>query len=140
LLRERCAIEVKEAEDKELIRPATVYVAPPDYHLLVEQNRSLSLSSEEPVNYCRPAVDILFETAADAYGPGLVAVVLTGANADGARGSLAVQNAGGVVLVQRPEQAYAPEMPRAALAACPEACPLSLNEIAEFLRDAGGRA
>ncbi len=77
---------MKEAEDKEPLAPGTVYFAPPDYHLLVEPDRQLSLSSEEPVLYSRPSIDVLFESAADAYGAALAGVVLTGANADGAAG------------------------------------------------------
>ena len=86
LLRARCAIRVREAEDKEPIEPGVVYFAPPDYHLLVEQDRRLSLSDDEPVLFSRPSIDVLFESAADAYGGGLIGVVLTGANSDGANG------------------------------------------------------
>lgn len=135
LFRAKCKVAVREAEDKEPAAPGTVYFAPPDYHLLVEPDRRLSLSSEEPVQYCRPAADVLFESAADAYGPGLVAVVLTGANNDGAGGLNAVHAAGGTVVVQRPDTAYASAMPRAGLAACPDARVLDLAEIATFLRE-----
>ena len=140
LLRAKSAIDVREAEDKEPIRPGTAYVAPPDYHLLVERDRRLSLSSEEPINYSRPSVDVLFESAADVFGPGLVGVVLTGANADGAAGLRAVVAAGGVAVVQRPDEAYAANMPEAALAACPAARRLFLGEIAGFLQAVAGRA
>jgi len=126
-------VDVREAEDKEPLEAGTVYFAPPDYHLLVELDRRLSLSSEEPVLYSRPSIDVLFESAADAYGSGLVGVVLTGANSDGARGLRAVRDAGGVALVQRPDQAQVAAMPQAALDACPGAVPLSLDEIASFL-------
>ncbi|WP_040308614.1 chemotaxis protein CheB, partial [Asticcacaulis biprosthecium] len=90
----KCAMSVREADDKEPIARGTVYFAPPDYHLLVETDRRLSLSSEEPVLFSRPAIDILFETAADAYGPGLVGIILSGANEDGAAGLKAVRAAG----------------------------------------------
>ncbi|AMV39527.1 chemotaxis protein CheB [Planctomyces sp. SH-PL62] len=133
LLRRRCRIAVKEAEDKEPITGGTVYLAPPDYHLLVETDRRLSLSSEEPVRYSRPSIDVLFETAAEAYGPGLVGVVLTGANGDGSRGLRAICEAGGRALVQEPGLALASAMPQAALDACPEARRLSLEAIAERL-------
>lgn len=86
LLQTKCRITIKEAEGKEPIVPGTVYVAPPDYHLFVEQDRSLSLSNEKPVNFARPSVDVLFESAADAYGKDLPAIVHSGANEDGARG------------------------------------------------------
>lgn len=134
LFRARCRLEVREAEDKEPIVPGTIYFAPPDYHLLVERDGRLSLSSDEPVSYSRPSVDVLFESAADAYGPGLVGVVLTGANDDGARGLRAILAAGGAGLVQDPEQAHAREMPRSALAACPGAHALGLAEIATSLQ------
>jgi two-component system chemotaxis response regulator CheB len=137
LLRAKCRVDVREAEDKEPIRAGTVYIAPPDYHLLVEADRRLSLSSEEPVFYSRPSIDVLFETAVDAYGAGLVGVVLTGANSDGARGLRAIADAGGLTLVQRPDLAYAPAMPQAALAACPGARAATLDEIAASLLEAG---
>lgn len=129
----RCLVAVQEAQDKEPIAAGTVYFAPPDYHLLVDLDRTLSLSSDEPVYYSRPAVDVLFDSAADAYGTGLVGVVLTGANQDGADGLRAVVDAGGTALVQRPDEAYAAAMPEAAIARCPEASVLSLHEIGERL-------
>lgn len=119
LLSERSRIAVKEAEDKEPIQPGTVYLAPANYHMLVEPTFELSLSSEEPVLFSRPSIDVLFETAADAYGSSLAGVVLTGANADGAQGLRAVERAGGRVYVQSPDEAEEETMPRAALAACP---------------------
>jgi two-component system chemotaxis response regulator CheB len=133
LLNSKCRLEVREAEDKEPITAGTVYLAPPDYHLLVETDRRLSLSSEEPVNYSRPSIDLLFMTAADAYQSELIGVILTGANQDGAEGLRAVQLAGGLALVQRPDQAVSAEMPQAALVACPSAQALSLCELATFL-------
>jgi two-component system chemotaxis response regulator CheB len=135
LLQAKCEIDVREAEDKEPAGAGTVFLAPPDYHLLVETDKRLSLSTEEPVNFSRPSIDVLFEAAADAYGPRLIGVVLTGANPDGARGLRAVHAAGGIALVQRPESAQASAMPRAALDACPEAHALSLQEIAAYLLD-----
>ena len=130
LFRARCKIRVREAEDKEPIEPGVAYFAPPDYHLLVEADRRLSLSGEEPVLYSRPSIDVLFESAADAYSGGLIGVVLTGANSDGADGLKAVVEAGGVAIVQSPKGAYATAMPEAAIAACPEARIMPLNEIA----------
>lgn len=130
----RCGIVVKEAEDKEPIRGGTVYFAPADYHLLVEPDFTLSLSSDEPVLYSRPAIDVLFQSAADAYGSDLIGVVLTGGSSDGAEGLRAVSAAGGITLVQDPESAEGDTMPRAALAACPGAKPLSLEEIARTLK------
>ncbi|HEX4142081.1 MAG TPA: chemotaxis protein CheB [Pirellulales bacterium] len=133
LLRPKCQVDVREAEDKEPIRAATVFFAPPDYHMLVETDGRLSLSAEEPVNFSRPSIDVLFETAADAYGAGLIGIVLTGANNDGSRGLRAVLDRGGIGLVQRPDLAIASAMPAAALDACPTARALSLPEIAAYL-------
>jgi len=132
----KCRIKVREAEDKEPVRAGTAYFAPPDYHLLVEADKSLSLSNDDPVLYSRPSLDVLFESAADAYGPGLIAVVLTGANQDGANGLKAVTEAGGTAIVQHPDEAYASAMPEAAIANCPDARIMSLKEIAAYLQDA----
>jgi two-component system, chemotaxis family, protein-glutamate methylesterase/glutaminase len=139
LLRARCAMRVREAEDKEPIEPGVVYFAPPDYHLLVEQDKRLSLSDDEPVLFSRPSIDVLFESAADVYGGGLIGVVLTGANSDGANGLRAVVEAGGVAVVQSPESAFAVAMPEAAIATCPDARVLPVNEIAAYLREVGAR-
>src|SRR6201994_2557822 len=134
LFRAKCRIEVCEAEDKEPIKGGTIYFAPPDYHLLVEKNKCLSLSSDEPVLFSRPSIDVLFESAADAYGSALVGVVLTGAKHDGANGIRTIVAAGGRAIVQSPEEAFSAAMPQAALAACPDATVLTLDEIAPFLR------
>jgi two-component system, chemotaxis family, protein-glutamate methylesterase/glutaminase len=129
----KCQVPVREAEDKEPIRPGTVYFAPPDYHLLVETDKHLSLSSEEPANYSRPSIDVLFETAADTYGRSLIGIILTGASSDGAQGLRSVLEAGGTALVEHPDQAYASTMPRTALQICPTARSMSLGDIAEYL-------
>ena len=136
LFQDKCPLDVREAEDKEPLVPGVVYFAPPDYHLLVETDRSLSLSSEEPVMFSRPSIDVLFETAADAYGPGLVGVILTGANPDGAQGLKAICDAGGRAIVQTPAHAFAPAMPEAALQSCPDAAALDLEDIAAYLQKA----
>ncbi len=136
LFEDKCLLEVREAEDKEILTPGVIYFAPPDYHLLVETDRSLSLSSEEPVMFSRPSIDVLFETAADAYGPGLVGIILTGANPDGAAGLKAVRDAGGRAIVQTPAHAFASAMPEAALQSCPEAVPMDLEDIAAYLQNA----
>jgi two-component system chemotaxis response regulator CheB len=135
LFGDKCAIKVVEAEDKEPIRGGVVYFAPPNYHLLVEADHTLSLSSDEPVLYSRPAVDVLFESAADAYGPALTAIILTGASSDGAKGLEVVIAAGGTAVIQHPVAAYAAAMPQAALARCPTARLLSLAEIADYLQE-----
>ena len=133
LFAESCQLEVKEAEDKEVTRGGVIYFAPANYHLLVEPDLSLSLSNEEPVHYSRPAIDVLFETAADAYGDRLVGIVLTGASKDGAAGLRAVGEAGGLTLVQDPLTAEAAVMPAAALEAWPASRSLAPREIAALL-------
>ncbi|WP_367253313.1 chemotaxis protein CheB [Pseudomonas sp. stari2] len=111
----RLALPVKEAIDKQDISPGTVYFATPGYHLSVEQDLSLSLSLEDRLHHSRPSIDFLFESAADAYGPALAAVLLTGANHDGARGLAQVKRQGGLTIVQDPDEAQVATMPRAAL-------------------------
>lgn len=111
----RLALPVAEAIDKQDITPGTVYFATPGYHLSVEQDRSLSLSLEDRLHHSRPSIDFLFESAADAYGPALAAVLLTGANHDGARGLAQVKRQGGLTVVQDPDDAQVDTMPRAAL-------------------------
>ena len=134
LFRAKCRIPVREAEDKEPISNGTIYFAPPNYHLLVEADRSLALSSDEPVLFSRPSIDVLFESAADAYGAALIGVILTGANSDGAKGMRAVVEAGGQAIVQSPAEAFAAAMPEGAMALCPTARVLTLSEIATYLQ------
>lgn len=136
MFQRKCQMKVKEAEDKEAIRGGAIYFAPPDYHLLVEQDRRLSLSTEEPVLYSRPSVDVLFETAADAYGASLLGVVLTGASSDGAMGLKAIIEAGGAGIVQDPQTAYAPVMPQSASRVCPEALVVPLEQISQYIQNA----
>ncbi len=133
LFESRCKITVKEAEDKETVTGGVVYFAPSDYHMLVEEDFSVSLSSDELVNHSRPAIDVLFESAADAYGPGLLGVILTGANQDGAAGLAALAKVGGIAVVEDPATAYAAQMPGFALAACPTAKVMSLKQMASSL-------
>lgn len=139
LMRQRSVLAVCEAESGMTLAPGTVYFAPPDYHLLVEQNATLSLSSEEPVLFSRPSADVLFETAADAFGEALLGVVLTGASADGSRGLRAVIDAGGRGLVQAPQEAYARTMPESAMALCPEAECLPVAAMARYLEELAQR-
>jgi len=119
--------------DKTPVEPGRVFLAPCDYHLLVD-GASFSLSTDEPVNHSRPSIDVLFETAADSYGPGLVAVVLTGANEDGAAGLLKVKESGGRTIVQDPDEAERRTMPEAALATGAVDEVLTLASIADRLR------
>lgn len=126
----KCALPVREASDKEPVAPGTVYLAPPDYHLLVDEGPLTALSADEPVHYSRPSIDVLFESAADVYRAGLLGVVLTGGNQDGAAGLAAVIAAGGQGVVQLPESAQVPYMPAAALQRNPSSRVLSLGDIA----------
>lgn len=115
LLGRQCALPVSEADDKEMLKPGAVYLAPPGYHLLVEPGRSFALSCDAPVHYSRPSIDLLFESAAIAYGDALLAIILTGASADGAAGLQAVRQRGGLAWVQDPQEAQSDVMPRAAI-------------------------
>ncbi len=130
----KCRLPVREAEDKQPIEPGVVYFAPPDYHLLVDSGPRVALSADEPVNFSRPSIDVLFESAADIYGARLIGIILTGASHDGALGLEAVRRAGGVTIVQQPESAQVPTMAEAALKRGPVDRVLSLEEIAEWLR------
>jgi two-component system chemotaxis response regulator CheB len=117
-----------------------VYLAPSDYHLLVEADRTLALSTDELVHHSRPSIDVLLESCADAFGPAVVGMVLTGANEDGAVGLKAIAEAGGLVMVEAPESAFAATMPAAALAACASAQALTLDAITTRLLGLGGVA
>ena len=116
LLDLRCPLPVREAEDKQPLRAGTVTFAPPDYHLLVEDRDTLALSVDAPVLFSRPAIDPLFESAADVFGSGVLAILLTGASADGSEGVAAVRHAGGQAWIQSPDDAYSSLMPASALA------------------------
>ncbi|MEJ7732755.1 MAG: chemotaxis protein CheB, partial [Polyangiaceae bacterium] len=136
----RCAMRVREAEDKLAVAPGTVWFAPADYHLLIERDRHFALSVDDPVNYSRPSIDVLFESAVDAYGAALMAVVLTGANADGAAGARAVRRAGGFVVAQDPTGAEVAIMPRATIDAAQPQVVAPLPQIAALLRAVMGGA
>jgi two-component system chemotaxis response regulator CheB len=110
-----CRLPVKEAEEKNVIEYGRVYLAPANYHLLVEADKTFSLSTDEKVNYSRPSIDVLFETAAEAYGAELIGVILTGASRDGAAGLRRIKEAAGLTIVQDPATAEFPVMPQAAL-------------------------
>lgn len=134
LLQEKCKIPVREAEDKEPIETGTVYFAPPDYHMMVNTGRYISLSAEEPVLFSRPSIDVLFETAADIYRERLAGIILTGANEDGAGGLKTIAAKGGTAIALDPKEAVVPTMPEAALKSCPTAQKMSLEQIKEFIR------
>jgi two-component system chemotaxis response regulator CheB len=133
IFEKRCARPVREADDKEPVEPGTIYFAPPDYHMLVEKDRRIALSADEPVHFSRPSIDVLFESAADVYGERLLGIILTGGNEDGAAGLQAVHQAGGVTVVQQPDSAKVPLMVVSALQRGPADFVLSLPEIAHLL-------
>jgi len=124
---------VKEADEKEEIKPGTVYFAPPNYHLLVESDFTFSLSVEERVNFSRPSIDVLFETAAEVYGDTLIGIILTGANNDGSRGLKRIKDFGGFTIVQTPANSEVSAMPEAAIKITKVDKILDLDKIAGVL-------
>jgi two-component system chemotaxis response regulator CheB len=132
LLHLRIKRPVQDVDDKMPIEPRNVYIAPPDYHLLVERG-SFALSVDERVQYARPSIDVLFESAAYAYGPAVIGIILTGANEDGAAGLALVKSRGGVAVIQDPLGAARRTMPDAAIAATPADAILPLEEIGKFV-------
>ena len=131
-LRRQTDLKVVDAEDKQPIEKGSIYLAPANYHLLVERG-NFNLSVDEAVAYSRPSIDVLFESAADAYGKALAGVVLTGANDDGARGAERIKKRGGFLIVQDPATAEAPQMPQAAISRARVDQVLPLDRIAPFL-------
>jgi two-component system, chemotaxis family, protein-glutamate methylesterase/glutaminase len=136
LLRSRCALAVTEAEDKLIPTGGGVYVAPADYHLLFERHGAMALSADRPVHYSRPSIDVLFESAALAFGPRVLGILLSGASADGAAGLASIRNRGGLTWVQSPDSARVPLMPREALAMAPHST-LTVEEMTRNLVEWG---
>lgn len=134
LLDELCAVRVKEADEEERMAAGCVYLAPPNYHLLVERDGLLSLSSESPVNFARPSVDMLFESAAAAFSDGVIGVVLTGAGFDGGQGIRRIKQEGGTVIIQDPADAEASSMPEHALGLVAADHVTSLEQLPVLLR------
>jgi two-component system chemotaxis response regulator CheB len=132
LLQDRTGLTVCEIEDKDTLEAGKIHVAPANYHVMLEPGY-LSLTTEEPVRYSRPSIDVMFDSAADTYGPAAIGIVLTGANEDGARGLANIVRRGGRALVQDPKTAEIPIMPEAALRAVPTAEKLTLDKMAERL-------
>jgi two-component system chemotaxis response regulator CheB len=139
LLSSHCEMRVVEADDKLTAQPGVVYFAPPDYHLLVDRERTLSLSVDEPVHFSRPSIDVLFESAAYAFGERTVGLLLSGASADGAEGLAQIRRCGGLTWVQQPESATVATMPRAALALYPHPT-LEPSEMGALLAAWGSRS
>ncbi len=138
ILRKLTGLTIKEAEEKEKIEQHTIYFAPPNYHLQVEDNFTLSLSTAGKVNFSRPSIDILFETAGWAYGDKLLGVLLTGANNDGANGLGCIKFRGGATIVENPKTARAPEMPASAIRLCTPDFILDLNDIGKKIVELSG--
>ncbi|TRX20687.1 chemotaxis protein CheB [Flavobacterium franklandianum] len=133
LLNDTYTIDIKEADEKEKIEDGKVYFAPPNYHLLIEKDKTFSLTIDERVNYARPSIDVLFESAAEAYKNKLIGIILTGSNSDGTNGIKRIQECGGLTIVQDPKTAEAAYMPRSAIAAIQPDYILSLEEITALL-------
>lgn len=126
-------IMVKEADEKESIKGGTVYFSVPNYHLLIERDKTFTLTTDKKVNYSRPSIDVLFETAADAYGAQLIGIILTGANHDGTAGLMAIKKTGGLTIAQDPDEAEAAVMPKSAIKTVKPDYILSLNNILNLL-------
>ncbi|MFT4192354.1 MAG: chemotaxis protein CheB [Comamonas sp.] len=133
ILARRCALPVAEAQDKQIPLPGHLYVAPPSYHLLVDQGPTLALSVDEPVHFSRPSIDVLFESAADVYRQRVLAVLLSGSSADGARGLAGVLACGGQAIVQDPASASMAFMPQAALDLNLGTHTMTPDQLAHFL-------
>jgi two-component system chemotaxis response regulator CheB len=134
----KCAVMVVEAQDKEPVACGTVYFAPPDYHLLLDDGPQLALSVDEPVHYSRPSIDVLFQSAADVYSDRVLGIILTGGNQDGAAGLDAVRRAGGVTVAQDPLEAQVALMPQSAIELGAAEFVLTLAGIAALLRTLAG--
>lgn len=137
LLASKTVIPVKEVDDKDPLQANTIYVAPADYHLLIEKDYTFSLDDSEKVNYSRPALDVTFESAADIFGSAVVGILLSGANADGTKGLAAIKKAGGTTVVQNPETAQAAFMPQQAILNATIDYILDIPELIRFLNSIG---
>lgn len=135
----RCVLPVQEADDKEPLLGGVVYLAPPDYHLLLEHERALALSRDPPIHFSRPSIDALFESVAESAGARSVGVLLTGASSDGAEGLRAIAAAGGLTAVEDPETAHVATMPRAGLARVRPDIVAEVAGIADWLRASAGQ-
>ena len=128
-----CPLKIVQADMQQPIQPSHVYVAPPNYHLLIEEDKSFSLSLESPVNYARPSIDVTFESAAQAFGSKLIGIILTGANKDGSNGLGEIKSHGGYTIVQSPETSEAAEMTSSAIDRVSPHQILDIDDIAPFL-------
>ena len=132
-LNDQSNLNINEADEKEKIEKGNVYIAPPNYHLMIERNKTFSLTIDKRVNFARPSIDVLFESAAEAYKNKLIGVVLTGSNNDGTNGIKRIKECGGLAIIQNPETAESSYMPASAIAAIKPDYILSLEDITELL-------
>jgi len=137
LLNGKTNLRVKDAEEKEAILPGHIYLAPPDYHLLIENDETFSFDYSEKVNYSRPSIDISFESAADVFGARLTGILLSGANADGVIGLRAIKRNGGTTIAQHPDSARVPYMPTQAILHAGIDKMLLPEEIVDFINERG---
>jgi two-component system, chemotaxis family, protein-glutamate methylesterase/glutaminase len=133
LLASRTKMRVREVEEKDIPRPGWLYICPPDYHLLFEEDGSFTLDYSEKINFCRPSIDVSFQSAADVFGESLVCILLSGANADGAEGLAYVKQKNGITIVQDPNEAEVSYMPQMALQRKQTDHVLGTNGIRSFL-------
>lgn len=134
LVSSRTKLKVKEVEDKDYILPGHIYIAPPDYHLLLENENTFSLDASEKIYFSRPSIDVTFESVAEVFGASVIGVLLSGANADGAHGLSTIHQAGGFTIVQDPESAEVDYMPRQAIDKLKPDIVISADEIPGFLK------
>jgi two-component system chemotaxis response regulator CheB len=134
LMSELTGLEVIEPESNTPVLPYKVYLAPADYHMVIEQDKTISLLSSEPVNYSRPSIDVLFESAAEAYGEELIGIILSGSSCDGTKGILRIEELGGCTVVQNPDDTEFNTMPFSAMARADTDFIGSIEEIAQFLK------
>ncbi|MBU0992715.1 MAG: chemotaxis protein CheB [Proteobacteria bacterium] len=135
LFNNKCRLTIKEADDKEEIQAGFIYFAPPDYHLLIERDETFSLSIDAKVNHSRPSIDVLFESAVYVWSSGLIGILMTGANSDGAHGMRLIKEHGGLIIAQDPKTAEYPVMPQSAIDTARVDKILSIEGIGEWLRD-----
>jgi len=133
LLKSRTTLEVSEAEEKEFLSPGKVFIAPADYHMLIENDQSISLDYSEKVNYSRPSIDVTFQSAAEVFGEKLVCILLSGSNADGVEGLKSVNNFGGKVVIQNPNTAIMPYMPQQAVQNVKPHVILDSHDMADYI-------
>ena len=133
LLNEKSQLNIKEADEKDTIEKGYIYIAPPNYHLLIEKDKTFSLTIDERVNFARPSIDVLFESAAEAYTNKLIGIVLTGSNSDGTKGIKRIKDCGGLAIIQDPKTAESEYMPKSAIAAIVSDYILPLEDIIELL-------